>query len=57
MNKLGFALFLFAIGIGIVGTLIETQVMLHRVYALASCPDGTVRGVDNKCISQGPMLL
>ena len=57
MNKLGFALFLFAIGIGIVGALIETQVMLHRVYALASCPDGTVRGVDNKCISQGPMLL
>jgi hypothetical protein len=49
MNKLGFALLLFAaIGIGMVGTLTETQVMLHHVYAqklpnpLRSCPDGYV---------------
>ncbi|MGC2573385.1 MAG: hypothetical protein WA364_17865 [Candidatus Nitrosopolaris sp.] len=47
MNKLGFALLLFtAIEIGMVGTLTESQVRLHPVYAqkppnpLGSCPDG-----------------
>ena len=43
MNKLGFALLLFAaIGIGMVGTLTGTQVMLHPVYAHppGDCPNG-----------------